>query len=105
MGWTRCGVHVPNVKEGVDWFHLAQLESIQIWTWPLIDVPNPMCMCKVLPIRRLCSKVTILVVQNFRKVTNPHKVCVLDDNYLELAVNLLNKVLSIKVLHQFMLKQ
>jgi hypothetical protein len=62
-------------------------------------------MCKVLPIRRLQAKVTILIVQNFQKVTNPHKVHVPHDDYLELVVNLLNLVLYIGVFHQFMFKK
>jgi hypothetical protein len=62
-------------------------------------------MCKVFPVRRLCAKVTILVVQNFQEVVNPHKVFVPHDDYLRLAINLSNLVLCIGVLHQFMLKQ
>jgi hypothetical protein len=55
-------------------------------------------MCKVLPIRRLHAKVTILV-QNFQEVANPHKVYVPHDDYLEVVVNLSNLVLCIGVLH------
>jgi hypothetical protein len=62
-------------------------------------------MCKVLLIRRLHSKVTILVVQNFQEVANPHKICVPHNDYLELVANLSNVVLCIGVLHQFLLKQ
>ncbi len=74
-------------------------KSIQIWMWPFISVPNSMCMCKILPLRRLRSKVTIFVVQNFQKVTNFHKICVPHDDYLKLAVNLSNTIPCSGILH------
>ncbi len=79
--------------------------SIQVWTWSFISIPNLTCMCKVLPIKRFHSKVTILV-QNFRKVANFHKFCVPHDNYLELVtINLSNEILCIGILHQFLSMQ
>jgi len=79
--------------------------KIQIRVRLSICVPNPTCMCKVFPIRKLHAKVIILVVQNFQEVANPHKIYVPHDDYLELVVNLPNLVLCIGVLHQFLLKQ
>ncbi len=60
-------------------------KNIQIWTCPFVSIPNLTCMCKVLPIRRFHSKVTILV-QNFRKVANFLKFFIQHDDYLELVI-------------------